>query len=139
MPSAGGVVELINAHRRAAGLGKLVIHDLLRLAAADHASDMHSRGYFSHTSFNGWTWQDRAWARGYTGPVSEVIAHGYPDAASVVDGWMRSSGHRAALMNPVASSIGVAVAGSYWCAVIGLSSGAIFLRGTSPPPPLARS
>lgn len=96
---------------------------LLAQAAAAHAADMAAMDYFSHTSLDGRSMSDRVNATGYAwASLGENIAAGYPGIDSVVEGWMRSDGHCANLMNPVFDEVGLAcvsgLAGSrypqYW-------------------------
>ena len=54
----------------------------------------------------------------------ENVAAGYGSASSVIDAWMGSSGHRANILNPGFTHVGVAVAYSasgtpYWTMVLG--------------------
>lgn len=92
-------------------------------AAAAHSSDMATLNYFSHTSADGRSMSDRVNATGYAwASLGENIAAGYPDIDSVVEGWMRSEGHCANIMNPdfdemgLACAIGVSASryGQYW-------------------------
>ena len=92
-------------------------------AAAAHSTDMATRNYFSHTSADGRTMSDRVNATGYAwASLGENIAAGYADIDSVVDGWMRSDGHCANIMNPAFDEMGLACVkgaagsqyGQYW-------------------------
>lgn len=84
---------------------------LLAQAAAAHSADMAALDYFSHTSADGRSMSDRINATGYAwAGLGENIAAGYPDIASVVDGWMHSDGHCANLMNPAFDEVGLACA-----------------------------
>ena len=48
--------------------------------------------------------------------AGENIAMGYPTPGAVVDGWMNSEGHRANILNPSFTVIGVGYVseGNYW-------------------------
>ena len=48
--------------------------------------------------------------------AGENIAMGYPTPEAVVDGWMNSEGHRANILNPSFTVIGVGYVeqGHYW-------------------------
>ncbi|MFG2002689.1 CAP domain-containing protein [Spirillospora sp. NPDC048911] len=117
-PSSGGgpeatVVSLTNKERAKAGCGALRTDRRLATAAERHSADMAAHDYFDHTSRNG----DSPWKRmedaGYTSPGAENIAKGYGTAAAVVEGWMKSPGHRANILNCKLRAIGVGmVAGS---------------------------
>ena len=104
------VVEM-NVERAAHGLPALRINDQLSAAATDRIADMFGKHYFAHVSPDGiepWSWVDR---HGYNyRHVGENLAVGYPTAASVVDGWMHSAGHRANLLGKTYDEVGVAVA-----------------------------
>ena len=75
---------------------------------------MVANNFFSHTGSNGSTLGDRATAAGYAwSSLGENIAAGQASVAEVVDGWMKSDGHCANLMNAGFRDIGVAcVAGN---------------------------
>jgi uncharacterized protein YkwD len=82
---------------------------LLAQASAAHSTDMAAMNYFSHTSLDGRSMSDRVNATGYAwASLGENIAAGYPDIDSVIDGWMRSDGHCANLMNPTFDEVGLA-------------------------------
>ena len=93
------------------------------MAAQTHTDDMAARGYMDHVTPEGQDPAARAQAAGYTGSgVGENIAQGYPDAASVVAGWMASDGHRKNIENCSYTVIGIAynANGWYWTQVFGL-------------------
>lgn len=104
------VVALTNQERLAAGCGEVVNNPQLAAAAVGHSRDMADNGYFDHSSQDGRSFVDRAVAAGYDHAMSENIAKGYPDAASVVKGWMDSPGHRDNLLNCDAKAVGIGVA-----------------------------
>jgi uncharacterized protein YkwD len=115
------VLRLTNAERAKGGCAPLKHDPQLRAAAFGHSDDMAKNNYFDHTSRDGRTFTDRIRAAGFTGGSSwaENIAFGQPTAASVVQGWMNSSGHRANIMNCRFNLIGVGAAKSssgriYW-------------------------
>ena len=112
--SDGGPAEeirtLVNDERAAVGCGGLEAQSQLDAAAQGHAEDMASADYFDHTSRDGRSPTDRAREQGYRGGVGENIAYGYPDAASVMDGWMNSEGHRANILNCDYQYIGIGIA-----------------------------
>ena len=56
--------------------------------------------------------------------VSENVALGYPNAATVVEGWMNSSGHRHNILDAGVVETGIGIArssdgGLYYCQVFG--------------------
>jgi uncharacterized protein YkwD len=72
---------------------------------------MAAQNYFSHTSADGRTFDQRVTAAGYAWrALAENIAAGYGTVQAVVDGWMGSDGHCANIMNPNLRDIGVACA-----------------------------
>jgi uncharacterized protein YkwD len=119
---ADQVVTLVNDARAAVGCGPLTVHEDLTAAAQLHAEDMAARDYMDHVNPEGMDPQDRAAAQGFTDPVGENIAMGYPDAQAVMDGWMNSPGHRANIENCDYQTIGVGVDsdGWYWAQEFGL-------------------
>jgi uncharacterized protein YkwD len=104
------VADLVDAERAEAGCGSLDRDSRLDAAARLHAEDMAVNDYFDHTSQDGRGPTERAAEQGYEGGVGENIAAGYPDAASVMEGWMNSEGHRANILNCDYSVIGIGIA-----------------------------
>jgi uncharacterized protein YkwD len=98
----------------------LAWNDKLFAAAAAHSADMAQKGYFSHTSQNGTTFDQRISNAGYNwSTAGENIASGYNGVASVMAGWLQSPGHCANIMNAKYKDIGVACVKSatgsaYW-------------------------
>ncbi|MFD9790015.1 CAP domain-containing protein [Streptomyces sp. NPDC059070] len=121
------VVTLTNGHRASAGLRPLSDDGRLATAAQAYSSDMAARGFYSHTSPEGLEPWDRARAAGagHRG-IGENIACGQRTAAEVVEGWMNSPGHRANILKPDFTHIGVGFegggrAGTYWTQLFGLA------------------
>ncbi|HEY8784678.1 MAG TPA: CAP domain-containing protein [Mucilaginibacter sp.] len=98
----------------------LTWNNTLETAAIGHAEDMADRHYFSHTSKDGRTMEDRAALAGYTFKgyksftVGENIAEGQLSIAEVMHGWLKSPGHCRNLMNPGFREVGVAEYNDYW-------------------------
>ena len=86
----------VNAERHKAGRAPLALSPELGRVAQAHACDMAQRGYFSHTSQDGRSMPDRTNRAGLPRlcAMGENIARGQRDVPSVMDGWMRSTGHR---------------------------------------------
>jgi uncharacterized protein YkwD len=102
---------LVNRQRRAHGLRALRFESHAARAAQRHTDDMVQRHYFSHVSPGGSNIADRASAAGLRWrAVGENIAVGQRTPAAVVRGWMRSSGHRANIMNGSFTVLGVGAA-----------------------------
>ncbi len=111
------VVRLVNEHRRAKGLSDLSYDWELSRVARIKSQDMKDEGYFAHNSptygspFN----MMKSFGIKYRS-AAENIARGYATPKAVVDGWMNSSGHRANILNPEFTHIGVGYvsSGNYW-------------------------
>ncbi|GGQ53291.1 hypothetical protein GCM10010267_15280 [Streptomyces griseorubens] len=119
------VVELTNRERARAGLPALSRDPLLTTAARAHSADMVARDFYAHTAPDGSKPWDRAAAAGSRcRTVGENIACGQRSAAEVVRGWMNSPGHRANILKPEFTHIGVGFAGggragTYWTQLFG--------------------
>ncbi|WP_141578159.1 CAP domain-containing protein [Actinomadura sp. WMMA1423] len=122
---AAEVVSLTNAHRAAHGLRPLADDPWLTAAAQAYSEDMVTRRFYSHTSPEGTQPWDRARAAGSTHlGIGENIACGQRSPAEVVQGWMDSPGHRANILKPDFTHIGVGFqgggkAGTYWTQLFG--------------------
>ncbi len=68
---------------------------------------MARTGTFSHTGRSGSNFVARTKAAGYAKPSAENIAYGYRSAAQVVNGWMKSPGHRTNILNCKSRTVGV--------------------------------
>lgn len=89
----------------------LVLNAQLNAAAQKHATDMATYNYFSHTGRDGSTPWARMTREGYAWRrAGENIAAGQTSARAVVDGWLRSPGHCANLMNANFKDLGVGYA-----------------------------
>ena len=112
----------INAARAAAGLDALAHDPALSRMAQAHACDMATIGYFAHTAPDGRGLGDRARRAGATGlcHLAENIARGQRDIPTVMETWMRSAGHRANLLDPGLTHVGLGRApGPNWVQVFG--------------------
>ena len=125
MRAASEVTALTNTERAAAGLPPLTGDPLLTTAAQAHSADMVARAFYSHTSPDGREPWDRAAAAGSTRrTIGENIACGQRSPAEVVRGWMKSPGHRANILKPDFTHIGIGLAGggkmgTYWTQLFG--------------------
>ncbi|QEU84212.1 CAP domain-containing protein [Streptomyces viridosporus] len=123
--AAAEVVGLTNRERARAGLPSLSPDPLLTAAAQAHSTDMVARDFYSHTAPDGSGPGDRAAAAGSARrTIGENIACGRRSAAEVVRGWMNSPGHRANILGPDFTHIGVGFAGggragTYWTQLFG--------------------
>jgi len=111
------VVDLTNQERAKAGLKALQIDTKLTQSAEAKSQDMKNKNYFSHTSPTYGSPFDQMESLGITyKSAAENIAMGQRSAAEVVDAWMKSPGHKANMMNPSFTHIGVGLSdsGFYW-------------------------
>ncbi|NWF26578.1 CAP domain-containing protein [Streptomyces sp. PKU-EA00015] len=120
------VLALVNKERSAAGCGPVTANDRLTQAADDYSDVMADSGVMSHTGPDGSTMTSRVEAAGYAwSTLGENIAQGQPDAASVMDAWMNSPGHRANILNCSFEELGVGVhvgdGGPWWTQNFGAS------------------
>lgn len=104
------VLELINHDRREHGLSALEMNPTLNLAAMAKAEDMVSNNYFAHTSPKGtapWHWfKALGYEYAYAG---ENLAQGFTDPYELQESLMASPSHRANLLSPFYSQLGLAV------------------------------
>jgi uncharacterized protein YkwD len=108
--SADAIVEAMNRERAAYGLGPLRLNSALSRAAGDRIDDMFAKRYFAHVSPDGvepFVWATR---RGYPYRlIGENLAVGF-SGTRVVDGWMRSPGHRENILQRGFDEVGIAIA-----------------------------
>jgi uncharacterized protein YkwD len=109
-----GVLTDINAFRRSHGLRPLRLSRALTAAARQHSTEMAARGYFSHSSADGSSF-DRRIARYYPAghsrfwAVGENLLWSSPsvDASGALVMWKDSPPHRENLLGPNWREIGV--------------------------------
>ena len=118
LDAAGQVtVCLLNRERTQRGLRPLGLNALLSSASLAHSEDMVKRDYFEHATPDGRSVVDRlralGYARGGAASTGENIAYGVGDKstpASIVRTWMNSPGHRADILRPTFTEIGIGIA-----------------------------
>jgi uncharacterized protein YkwD len=98
------IIEKTNAQRVRHGLRPLQVDGRLIKSARRHAAWMTNNRSMVHTS----------------AAVAENIAMGQRNSSEVLNAWMNSSGHRANILNPGHTRIGVAAYTTpegtiYWC------------------------
>ncbi|GAB7387824.1 SafA/ExsA family spore coat assembly protein [Bacillaceae bacterium] len=105
------VIQLVNQERAKRGLPALQANAELSRVARIKSQDMRDRGYFSHTSptYGSPFQMLKAFGISYRA-AGENIAAGQPTPAQVVQGWMKSPGHRQNILNPNFTEIGVGYA-----------------------------
>lgn len=106
---ADAILTAMNRERKAHGLRPLRLNEKLSKAAFDRIEDMFAKSYFAHVSPDGlepFVW---AQARGYRYRlIGENLAVGYRGTA-VVDGWMKSRGHRENILQRGFDEVGIAI------------------------------
>lgn len=112
-----GLTGLINAFRASEGRGPVAAVPSLKAASLNHAQDMVTNGFFSHSSPNGDSVGDRVRAAGCSwSGVAENIAQGQSTPQQAMETWINSTGHRANLLGPY-SQIGPSRIGNTWVLV----------------------
>lgn len=104
------IVDLTNRTRRDLGVAELRINARLVQAAQAKGEDMLAGQYFAHTSPSGttpWTWLRRSGYQYRT--AGENLAVHFTTAEDVQQSWLLSAAHRANIVDPRFSEIGVAV------------------------------
>ncbi|MDD9933989.1 MAG: CAP domain-containing protein [Myxococcales bacterium] len=103
------LLALINRDRERAGLSPVEAHSPLDAVAAAHSKDMHDHGFVGHTSPTTGGAGDRVKRADIRTPyVLENIGRGY-SPEEVHRGLMDSPGHRANVMTPDATHVGIGV------------------------------
>jgi len=121
------IFDLINAQRQHQGLRPLVYNAQLDRMAKIQADNMARFQKMAHVlpDANLPSLGDRARYVGYTyGRIAENVALGFPNAETVVEGWMNSSGHRRNILDREVIETGIGIArssagGIYYCQVFG--------------------
>ena len=119
----GYALNQVNAARAAYGFPPLVLSSALSAVANQHAWDMLNNGYFSHTSLDGRTKEDRLRNAGISfGWIGENICYSYNAARSPTDvlNWCHAqfmsepypgySNHKANILSSHYTRIGIGIA-----------------------------
>lgn len=112
------VLNLVNKYRKENGLKELTLNTKLSNVAQIKANDMKNNNYFSHTSptygspFDMMKQFDISYQT-----AGENIAKGQKTPEAVVNAWMNSEGHRANILNPNYTQMGLGYTSEtiYWC------------------------
>ena len=108
--NAGALISLTNQARVKAGLSQLNQNTKLSQAATLKSQNMIDKDYFAHNSpegLNSWHWFRSV---GYSYRVAgENLAIDFSDSESLFTAWMNSPTHKANIMDPQFSDIGIAV------------------------------
>ncbi|WP_053372099.1 CAP domain-containing protein [Paenibacillus sp. FJAT-27812] len=109
------VFDLVNQERAKAGLSALKSDALLTKVATEKARDMDVNNYFSHTSPTYGSPFDMMHTFGVTySYAGENIASGQRSPQEVMTAWMNSAGHRANILSPNFTKIGVGYVNGEW-------------------------
>lgn len=105
-----GILSFTNQERAKSSLRALTSNALLDRIAGDRLADMFEKQYFDHISPTGESASGVAEDVGYEYlSIGENIALGnFENDAAVVAAWMDSPGHRANILNPRSTELGVA-------------------------------
>jgi uncharacterized protein YkwD len=103
------VIDLVNVERASNGLGPLAYNENLTVSAQEYARSMADGNFFAHTAPDGSTMVERAESAGYAAWtfLGENLAGGQQTPDRVVASWMKSPGHRANILSPDATEVGV--------------------------------
>ena len=105
------MLALVNFYREEHGLGALVLHRDLDRAAQRYAERMSKEGFFDHKSPDGQSYASRITEAGYQWlSCGENLALGQLSARQVMAEWIKSDSHRANLLNPGFTEIGMGFA-----------------------------
>ena len=108
-------MEQVNRIRKQNGLKPLTISAELSAKARVKAQDMKKQGYFSHNSPTYGTPFQMMKRLGISyRSAGENIAMGYRSAEAVVNAWMNSPSHRAAILSSRYTTMGIGYADGYW-------------------------
>lgn len=104
------LLALTNQDRAAANVSPLTLDSNLSTAAMFRCNDMVQNHYYSHTSPTGVKWSDaiKKYYQYYT-LAGENIAQGQYSAESVNQAWLASPEHRANIIKPDYTLVGLAV------------------------------
>jgi uncharacterized YkwD family protein len=112
---ADQVAALVNQERAKAGLKPLKVSQPLSAMARDKAIDMYVNNYFDHNSPTYGSPFDMMSKYGISySYAGENIAKGQQSPQEVMTAWMNSQGHRANILNPHYTTIGVAYYKGEW-------------------------
>lgn len=107
--------ELVNKLRAQNGLPALTIDSNLSAKARIKSNDMKTNNYFSHNSPTYGSPFQMMQSLGISyRSAGENIAKGFTSAERVVNAWMASPSHRANILSPNYTTIGVGYVDGYW-------------------------
>lgn len=104
------ILYYINQERIKANLAPLTLSDQLTLAAKNKSEDMFAKNYWAHISPSGTTPWEFITASGYQYVYAgENLAKSFDNSEEVVSAWMKSPSHKANILKPEYTEIGLAV------------------------------
>jgi uncharacterized YkwD family protein/spore coat assembly protein SafA len=105
------VLTLVNRERSSRGLAPLKMNWEVQRCARMKSQDMINKGYFDHQSPTyGSPFKMMESFGIHFSAAGENIAYGQTTAQQVMTAWMNSSGHRANILSPIYTQIGVGAA-----------------------------
>lgn len=108
--TADSVLRTMNAYRHVRGLAPYFMDSRLTAAAGDRIRHMEELGYWAHKAPDGtspFVWLEK---RGFEFSMAgENLAEGFETVEVLVDSWMQSEGHRANIVSPSYTSVGIAI------------------------------
>lgn len=125
------MLDAVNVQRISNGVAPVAHHALLTQAALAHAADQFSRDCLTtldHTGTDGSNPGDRIARTGLRVRTwGENVACNQRSVADVMQAWMNSAGHRANILNPGFTHIGISITRdsrghAYWLQVFGTPS-----------------
>lgn len=134
-PSSPTAQQFLDAHNKIRvqnGLTPLKLSDKLVKAAQLHSQDQADHRSMSHTGSDGSSPYDRMERQGYSFSLAgENVAWNYPDLQAVMDGWMKSPGHRANILRSGFTEMGAAEVNKYWTVDFG-TPGRLVVKEVNP-------
>lgn len=99
------ILKLVNDHRESIGIAKLASLDIVSNVADQHTAYMITNGTVSHDNFVQRV--DQLTKNANAKKVGENVAYGYGTAKGVVNGWLKSDGHRKVIENTDYTHFGI--------------------------------
>ncbi len=122
---------VLNQYRRSEGLREVVLDEALDMAADAHSADLAAWGKLSHQGSDGANFVDRAERAQFRGvPRAENVAWNLRSPDAVVKAWWDSPGHKANMLLPDVTHVGIGSAcspqkGHFWTMVLGRKGGRV--------------
>lgn len=116
--------QYLNTYRKQVGLGSLSSDRMLVSVAEAQCRLMIANGRIGHSFGRGTTLGERVRkAGGHPRLIAENVARGQKSIATVMQGWIKSPGHRRNMLHPGMREFGIAQLSTngqpYWALVLG--------------------